>query len=162
MRNPIVLTGTEESRPAWRSVHEGRDRDGHVDNACRTTQCQTVTGKAWQAWDMLCFKRTRRCPRRPLGQHKAPIIAIPVSMSASKRPRPTGGGPLGRRGDHWVLRAQCCDHPGEANHPADAPSTSHLTAITQEHTRAQTNALRHPDYLTPREAFEHLLIASIP
>jgi len=91
-----VLTGTEESRPAWRSVHEGRRRDDHVDNACQTTQCQAVTGKTWQAWDMLCFKRTRRRPRRPLDLHKAPIIAIPVAMSTSKRPPTDGRRPIGK------------------------------------------------------------------
>jgi len=66
-----------------------------------------------------------------------------------------GGAIAGARGRSAAIT------PEGANHPADTPSTSHLTAITQEHTRAQTNALRHPDYLTPREAFEHLLIASI-
>lgn len=91
----MVLTGTEESRPTWRSVHEGRRWDDHVDDACRTTQCRAVTGEAWQTGNMLCFKRTRRRPRRPLDLHKAPIIAIPVSMSTSKRPPTDGRRPIG-------------------------------------------------------------------
>ena len=69
-----------------------------------------------------------------------------------------------RAAAHWEGEAIAGAHgrsaaitPEGANHLADTPSTSHLTAPP----RAQTNALRHPDYLTPREAFEHLLIASI-